>query len=941
MQAKAFVIAIILLVSNLQAQSRSILSPAEINALYEKANTYFNLSHPTPATDSQALRLFSKIINELEKTQSRAIILFQSYIHKGVLLDVTRNYKEALGAYTGALGCLHRHPDWNDSLFFKVYIYAGPDYYQLEFFDSAYDMLNKAELLADKFPGLPERDRLYNALGALYYESGNYLQSKNYFARALEIIRKDRPGDKVSIINFENNIATCLYKLGAYRESLTIYNHLILFGQSSSQLYLNMGKSYIGIEEYSHALILYRKVSPLENPAIFNEMAYAELLMGKEDSALFFLDQWRLTVDRTDQTKIDGGINDLYRAQVLITNRQPIAAMEFLQQAIITFSGNFKNSSIRANPLNFAGSFASYRLFDALSYKAHALAKLYAQNGNEEYLQDALNAYNSAILLFRYIEKTYTTDDAKLFLNKNNRDLYENAFLICLDLERLHPGGPYLEKAFIIAEKSKASIISGSLDEMASRNMPGMDPKLLQKQRDIKYNIARLGIKSDLERGSAVTPATAIQKADYEIELSFIQKNLELNSSYYKMKFEDTCPNVKELQRRLTADQAIVSLFVSKAGLHVFSLTSSSFTYFFIDSLSSLTEHVKSWTDMLSVTERGRPFGNRALEAYLSRRLVRPLLASLRGQDEWTLIPDGIFCLLPFESLPLGEEHHFLIENTTISYQLSSKFLVPPFQKAVEKFNKYSVLSFAPFAGKGEWVTTHSLHFIERLSGSGPEISNLPGKQFINEQATKEHFLMEINHYPVVHLATHALSDPQNSQGSVICFYPHGKPTKEDNLFLPELYGLNMDSTDLVILSACESGKGEIVNNEGIISLSRGFMYAGCASTVNSLWKADDRSTEEILRQFHRYLETGYTKSAALRRAKLDYINSNAIYTTPNYWAHLILIGNTDPIMAREGLSWFYFLILFGILVSVLIIALIIWRARSAYLSRSSSSPAY
>ncbi len=642
------------------------------------------------------------------------------------------------------------------------------------------------------------------------------------------------------------------------------------------------------------------------------------------------------------QSKIDAGINDLYKAQVLIAKGQHLAAINRLQQAIITFSGTFTNTDIRANPLNFTGSFASYRLFDALSSKANALKMLYKQQGKEEYLLAARQAYKSAILLFRYIEKTYTTDDARLFLKKNNQDLYENAFLICLELDHLHSGGSYLEEAFETAEKSKASIVSGNLDLMDSRRIPGVDPKLLQKQRAIKYNIARLELKNDAEQGRPAPPSMARQKADYEIELSFIQKNMELNSAYYKLKFEDSCPSVKDLQSQLHARQALVSMFVSGVGLHIFTLTSSSFRYILIDSFPSLSQDVKSWTDMLNSTGTGRRFGDKTLETRLSRRLVKPLLAALEGTDEWTIIPDDIFYLLPFESLPVDDEGHALIENTTISYQLSAKFLSEPFLRKRENFDNYSVLSFAPFAGKGEWVNTRPVKFMDRLPGSALEIAGLPGRQFVNEQATKEHFLQEMNHYPVVHLATHALSDPQNRQGSIICFYPQQKGPMDDCLFLPELYGLNMDSTDLVILSACESGKGEIVDNEGMMSLSRGFMYAGCASTINSLWKADDASTEDILRKFHVYLEKGYTKSAALRQAKLDYIHGNAIYTTPNYWAHLILVGNTDSIM-KKGMSrgWLYLLIISVCLGAVFISALFIWSAGSKGRYRSYEKPAY
>ncbi len=188
-----------------------------------------------------------------------------------------------------------------------------------------------------------------------------------------------------------------------------------------------------------------------------------------------------------------------------------IRRFSLCSRAISVFSGVFNNPDVRANPINFTGTFGSYKLFDALSYKAHLLQGLYAGGGGggggakgstgagsrEQDLLDALAAYKSAIGLFRYIEKTYTTDDAKLFLKKNNRDLYENAVVVCVELDRLHPGGSFLEQAFVLAEKSKASIVSASLDQMASSKMPGVDPKLLEQQRDLKYRIARLELHSD------------------------------------------------------------------------------------------------------------------------------------------------------------------------------------------------------------------------------------------------------------------------------------------------------------------------------------------------------------------------------------------------------------------------------------------------------------
>jgi LPXTG-motif cell wall-anchored protein len=102
-----------------------------------------------------------------------------------------------------------------------------------------------------------------------------------------------------------------------------------------------------------------------------------------------------------------------------------------------------------------------------------------------------------------------------------------------------------------------------------------------------------------------------------------------------------------------------------------------------------------------------------------------------------------------------------------------------------------------------------------------------------------------------------------------------------------------------------------------VLSLTRGFAYAGCASMVNSLWKADDEATAAILHQFHIYLQRGYTKSKALRQAKLDYLHSNALYKTPNYWAHLILTGDNQPLV--QVVTWYRWLLVIGAVVAVLL----------------------
>ncbi|HSC36906.1 MAG TPA: CHAT domain-containing protein, partial [Chitinophagaceae bacterium] len=138
-------------------------------------------------------------------------------------------------------------------------------------------------------------------------------------------------------------------------------------------------------------------------------------------------------------------------------------------------------------------------------------------------------------------------------------------------------------------------------------------------------------------------------------------------------------------------------------------------------------------------------------------------------------------------------------------------------------------------------------------------------------------------------------------------FYSTGnEPDSRHRLYEQEIYPMDLQSARLVILSACETGKGPLVNGEGIINLSRAFSYAGCKSVITSLWKADDISTAFIMQRLHHYLMAGRAKDEALQQARIDYLENGSIdmrYKTPASWSHLILIGDYAPVK-QTGFIW-------------------------------------
>jgi LPXTG-motif cell wall-anchored protein len=684
-----------------------------------------------------------------------------------------------------------------------------------------------------------------------------------------------------------------------------------------------MGNAYKAMGNYQLALQWFHRVNTAAMPRVYNELAHTHLLLNHPDSASYYLTWFKRLADagKVQLNNIYYGMHHLYRGDLLAYHHQYEVAIIAYQQAIAIFSGHFRDTDPLSNPGQFTGIFTSYRLFDALFKKATTFEALYKAQHNEAQLQAALNTYTSAIALLRYIEKSYDTDESKLFLKKNNQQAYENAVAVCMQLHDLHPGpdgSGYAQQAFAIAERNKASVMYSGLKEKGIRKLRGIDPALTQQERNIKFNLARLSIRSDQTSDSITLVTLGNEKAAYEIQLTQVLHAIEKNNVYYQLKYSESWPRPDSIKRFLTKDQAVISFYASGNTLNVFVITKNAFTYTRIDSFTTIQQNIREWLAALQNPEAGKRFKGGPWGERLYRQLVKPMQALAGDKPEWIIIPDNILFYLPFESLPAatGANAKTLLETTEISYQFGARFIMANATREQPATAALATLAFAPFAQTGMPFPHAIYNFMQQLPASAREIANLPGRSFINRQATKEQFLQNISQYPVVHLATHAIADTGNSAASFIAFYPlHQQPT-QDALYLEELYGLDMDSTRLIIVSACETGNGQLVSNEGVLSLTRGFAYAGCASMVNSLWKADDEATAEILHQFHQYLQKGYTKSKALRQAKLDYLHGNALHKAPGYWAHLVLTGDTQPLVkAHTGYRW---LLVAGVLVAVL-----------------------
>src|SRR6185503_97971 len=183
----------------------------------------------------------------------------------------------------------------------------------------------------------------------------------------------------------------------------------------------------------------------------------------------------------------------------------------------------------------------------------------------------------------------------------------------------------------------------------------------------------------------------------------------------------------------------------------------------------------------------------------------------------------------------------------------------------------------------------------------------------------KQLFSMDFSQYAILHFATHGLLDPTRPEHSGILLSTIDDQGKKQEGFitLQDVYTLRAP-VDLVVLSACRTGLGREIRGEGLVGLTRGFMYAGATAVVASLWKVDDEATSELMKRFYtEMLQNRKTPDEALRLAQ-NAIRQNPRWSAPHYWAGFTLQGEYQYVVnSNRGWRRYSILIVIGLLMIV------------------------
>jgi CHAT domain-containing protein len=319
--------------------------------------------------------------------------------------------------------------------------------------------------------------------------------------------------------------------------------------------------------------------------------------------------------------------------------------------------------------------------------------------------------------------------------------------------------------------------------------------------------------------------------------------------------------------------------------------------------------------------------------------LIEPCLR-YTDKRNLTIVPDGAITYLPFETFITRDTDTeyinylnlpYLIRDYSIGYSHSSTLLFS--ERLKTKSPERKVLAFAPeyrnpYVDAPEETVRQILSdkdILLPLKGIIKEVQSInetvPSRVFLNEKATEASFKKHASDYNVLHLAMHTLMRDDEPLYSHLAFtnVNPGDSIDDNRLYAYEIYNLKLNA-QMVVLSSCSSGVGKMHKGEGMMSLARGFIYAGCPSIIMTLWQVSDQSSSDLMTSFYRYLKKGKSKQEAMRLAKIDYLDSaDDLTSNPYFWSGFVVVGDSNPVYRKSGLAyWMIVITLFiGLLVYI------------------------
>ncbi|MFT5143651.1 MAG: CHAT domain-containing protein, partial [Thalassolituus oleivorans] len=508
--------------------------------------------------------------------------------------------------------------------------------------------------------------------------------------------------------------------------------------------------------------------------------------------------------------------------------------------------------------------------------------------------ESALDYYELAAVELEQERGMLTAEEDKAGFLAQTRYLYEE-IVHFLTREALDdPTSVFAARAFEFAERGKARAFLDQMAEALAGVRSGVDEELQSDLDVLSDNMAYLRgelattPRSERDKIAELKENVRAMEGEYErVEREMIERNPRFAAIRYPHPV-----TLAEVQNEVLADgELLLQYALGDSSSTLWAVSSEGAAVF---QLPVRTE-IESQVELLrfSLEDPSRAVDTPARQLY--DILVEPAAEWLAAASEVIVVPDGALNYVPFEALT-ARDGSYLVEGAAFSYAQSASVLrqlikEPKAQPTMELL----AIGDPAFGGALESGFLRS-EPLTRLPFSGAEASGIAAlfpagsaQVLLAEAATEEAVTSALasETYRFVHFATHGLVNDDRPDYSGLALAGSGTDAL---LQASEIFNLKIDA-EMVVLSACETGLGQLVKGEGMVGLTRAFMYAGAPSVAVSLWSVSDQSTSTLMQSLYGALQDpSSTKSAALRSAKLALLRDEST-AHPFHWAPFILVG--------------------------------------------------
>lgn len=773
-----------------------------------------------------------------------------------------------------------------------------------------------------------------NEMGLIYGDLGEYQKAIDSYVEARTIYKS--LGDLRSEAGMLVNIGWIYGALGERQKSLDLYEqaqriHLDI-GYVDPILLSNIGATYKDLGQYQKALDIHLRVLEIRRSVpgsgsqaiTLNNIASCYEQLGEKLKAVdFYLQALSHMPEIGNAFYTATTLNNLGRLYADAGERQK--ALDYLNQALL----------LRRTIGDKNGEAATLYQF----------ARLERDRGK---LVDALKQIGAALTAVESLRIKVKSQQLRASFVASVRRYNEFNIDLLMRLHKQRPLEGLDTTALEASEKGRARSLLELLAEATAEIREGVEPALLERERTLRQMIS-----DEAERQSRLlsgkhteeqAAAAAREMAALTTEYDQIEGRIRETSPRYAALTQPVPLGLKAIQERVLDDETLMLEYaLGEEKSFLWAVTPTSIKSFELPKREEIERAARRVYELLSA--RNQPIANETLEqrrkrldradaeypaasAALSRILLAPVAFELKNK-RLLIVSDGVLQYIPFAALPdpqAGDWRALVVDHEIVSAPSASVVAVLRQETANRKpaakslavladpvFSKDDPRVLVSGKRRAPSVETPSVFAEAKRSAAESGLGDLKRLRFSRQEADAITGLVgetmkleavdfaanrglatssELGQYRIVHLATHGLINNEHPElsGVVLSLVDEKGQPQNGFLRLYDLYNLKL-SADLVVVSACQTALGKEIKGEGLVGLTRGFMYAGVPRVVASLWQVEDRASAELMKRFYQeMLDRGRRPATALRAAQVSMLNDNR-WRAPHYWAAFTIQG--------------------------------------------------